>query len=279
MVSRKQNTHPLHLTALWREVLARQLGGLQINRLEKRSHSPTGATHISSAVACKKRRWFARLVIPIGNRISRLLGVRIDVLGDSAWHAREIRMHHALYEEEIGLTASGWLVVPWIADALSVTLAAPEISWQKKARGIQVSAKELRRLHDLACEHGRAFSHGDAGVRNIAFDDVSGEARWFDFEIQHRPEIPANWRHMDDLRAFVYSTLALIPEASFNGISLEIFQAYERSDSIRRLRDEVMSGRLSREIFHLAQIQVPPAKRILMDEAVVEAASIFLDAS
>ena len=59
---------------------------------------------------------------------------------------------------------------------------------------------------------GSQWSHGDAGMANVIYDEKSDRARLIDFEIVHDKSLPALSRHADDLLIFLLDLIAMRPD-------------------------------------------------------------------
>ena len=72
------------------------------------------------------------------------------------------------------------------------------------------------------------LSHGDATLRNVLFDPETGNARWFDFDTAHDPGLAPAWRHGDDLRALVYSSVESFADVPVTMLLRTVQDAYQR---------------------------------------------------
>src|SRR6266550_2648918 len=96
-----------------------------------------------------------------------------------------------------------------------------------RPRMLTAAGSEYRRAHHCKNEEfGSAWSHGDASMTNVIYNEKTGRARLIDFEIRHEKSLPATARHADDLLVFL---LCVVPSANWNLIA--------RSRSIPRAKD------------------------------------------
>lgn len=234
-----------------RRGLGLALGGIVLNdvRLVDRGGDPR---------ALKRRRWYAPLLILGGRLYIRLSGVRIRVVPEREWLAREIRFYRDLYGETAEVR-DRWLDVPRRGEALALYLRRPELTPADIRRAVASASGELHRLHRLVVRDGsatRSFSHGDAGARNVAYDAASGRSHWFDFEMAHPPGGNRAWRQADDLRALLFSALALVPVSHRAGTAAALSAAYPDEEVRAALRERLAPGRLEADTYHLAQVRL-----------------------
>jgi hypothetical protein len=63
-------------------------------------------------------------------------------------------------------------------------------------RMLESPAKECRRAHQFwRDEFGASWSHGDASMPNVIYEEKTRRARLIDFEIMHKKSLPATTRH------------------------------------------------------------------------------------
>jgi len=76
-------------------------------------------------------------------------------------------------------------------------------------RMLEAAGLEFRRAHQFRSKEFRGpWSHGDAGMANVIYDEMSNRARLIDFEIVHDKALPALSRHADDLLIFLLDLIA-----------------------------------------------------------------------
>jgi hypothetical protein len=210
----------------------------------------------------KRRRWYAPAVIFAGNTYIRILGLHIRVLQNREWLRREADLYRRLYAEQVAVRPGGWMEVPCIGGDLAVYLANPAHSSASKMEALRCATRELLRIHAITVEEGgtsRTFSHGDAGVRNVAYAPNEGRAHWFDFEVVHASECSDEWRQADDLRALLFSALACLPESLARNAIDVVLRAYPKEPVLKALLERIASGILDVDTYHLAQLQIAPA--------------------
>ena len=238
------------------------IGGLCLNDLQLDRAGPRRGVR-------KRRRWYAPALIQAGRLYVRVTRLHIRVLPRAAWQAYELELYRELYGEEARLRPDGWLEVPFLGDALALLLARPEVGAAAKLRALACAAGELHRVHQIMVGAGstrRPFSHADAGVRNVAYCPRQNRAHWFDFEMVHAPDLPATWRHADDLRALLYSALALLPATLGPAAIRASLSAYPTPAVHAQLRERIASGTLALDTYHLAQLRLARAGHARLDQ-------------
>ena len=79
-------------------------------------------------------------------------------------------------------------------------------------RMLKAAGSEYRRAHHFKYqEFGRGWSHGDASMTNVIYDEKADRARLIDFEIRHERRLPAAARHADDLLVFLLDMVGRVP--------------------------------------------------------------------
>ena len=214
----------------------------------------------------KRRRWFGPLLIAPGNLYLRLLGSGVRILPGAEWRARERALHRALHGIELEIGPRRWLILTlWPGVVLADHARSRLDPAPARLQGLGAASRALRDLHrvelpraDGVCER---LSHGDATLRNVLFDPVTGEARWFDFDTAHDPGLAPAWRHGDDLRALVYSAVESFADVPVALLLRTVQDAYADPGLWEQLRDRLARGALHRSPLHLAQA-CPPEGRM-----------------
>lgn len=105
---------------------------------------------------------------------------------------------------------------------------------------LKAAGRELYRAHQFwSDELGSRWSHGDATMTNVMYDETSGRARLIDFEIVHHKSLPATARHADDLLVFLLDILAIIPSQQWLPFALCFLNAYGNTDVIAELKNQL----------------------------------------
>jgi hypothetical protein len=118
--------------------------------------------------------------------------------------------------------------------------------WEHLNRGtltremVEAAGHELRRAHQFWSDRFRApWSHGDAGMANVIFNENTGRARLIDFEVVHAKSLPAAERHADDLLVFLLDIVAVPPGRQWLPLALRFLNAYDNVDAISELEDQL----------------------------------------
>jgi len=129
-------------------------------------------------------------------------------------------------------------------------------------RMLQAAASELRRAHQFWSDQFRGhWSHADATMTNVIYDEVSDRARLIDFEIVHRKSLPTRVRHADDLLVFLLDLAAMAPKRQWLPLALCFIDAYGDEKVIGEVRKHltVPSG-LARIWWNVRTSFAKPAK-------------------
>jgi hypothetical protein len=103
-------------------------------------------------------------------------------------------------------------------------------------RMVEAAGFEFRRAHQFwSKEFGGHWSHGDAGLANVIYDEKSNRARLIDFEILHDKALPALSRHADDLLIFLLDLVATAPGRQWLPFTLAFLNAYDNAPVIMQL--------------------------------------------
>jgi hypothetical protein len=121
-----------------------------------------------------------------------------------------------------------------------------ESLWEHMNRGtltrqmLETAGREFFRAHQFwSDEFGGGWSHGDATMTNVMFDENTGQVRLIDFEIVHHKSLPATVRHADDLLVFLLDILAIASSRRWLPFALCFLNAYDDADVIAQLENQV----------------------------------------
>ena len=105
---------------------------------------------------------------------------------------------------------------------------------------LETAGRELFRAHQFRSdEFGGRWSHGDATMTNVIYDQQTEQARLIDFEIVHHKSLPATVRHADDLLVFLLDILAIVHSQQWLSFALCFLNAYQDADVIAQLEKQV----------------------------------------
>jgi|SRR5262245_1916693 len=105
---------------------------------------------------------------------------------------------------------------------------------------MEAAGRELRRAHQFRSDEFRGpWSHGDAGMNNVIYDERTDRARLIDFEIVHERSLRAKSRHADDLLVFLLDLIAVAPNPQWYSLALSFLNAYGNAAVIAELEDQL----------------------------------------
>ncbi len=105
---------------------------------------------------------------------------------------------------------------------------------------MEAAGRELRRAHQFWSDEFRGpWSHGDAGMNNVIYDEVTARARLIDFEIVHEKSSPAKSRHSDDLLVFLLDLIAVAPNPQWLRLALAFLNAYGNARVIAEVKKQL----------------------------------------
>ncbi|PYK17669.1 MAG: hypothetical protein DME55_09295, partial [Verrucomicrobia bacterium] len=105
---------------------------------------------------------------------------------------------------------------------------------------VEAAGLEFRRAHQFWSKQFRGpWSHGDAGMANVIYDEKSNRARLIDFEIVHDKTLPALSRHADDLLIFLLDLIAAASGRQWLPLTLAFLNAYDNTPVIAQLSGQL----------------------------------------
>lgn len=231
-------------------------------------------------ILAKRRRWYAPLLIAVGNGYLRQLAVGTRVLQNDLWFAWETQVYRTAYGRTLAKGEHRWLQIPlWIGPVLSDYLASPANSTSEKLQAMRLAARSLHRLHQLqVCWPDgvrRSFSHGDATVRNVVLTQRPVQATWIDFDMVHDEKQADQWRHADDLRAMLFSAAKWFSTELYGELVEATLTSYGVSSVIDTLTGIVRVSGNRLNSFHLAQTGITYDQNRQFTEALLTAIRVM----
>jgi len=108
-------------------------------------------------------------------------------------------------------------------------------------RMLAAAAREFRRAHQCwQNEVGAPWSHADASMTNVIYNEKTGRARLIDFEIVHEKSLPAVARHADDLRVFLLDMVETVSADQWLPFARAFLKAYGNSAVLAELRKQLV---------------------------------------
>jgi hypothetical protein len=106
---------------------------------------------------------------------------------------------------------------------------------------VEAAATELRRAHQLwSAEFGGPWSHADATMQNVMYDEKTGRARLIDFEIMHERSLSAPERHADDLVVFLLDLVAKGRRANWLPLAIRFAHTYAVREVIAEIKKHLV---------------------------------------
>jgi hypothetical protein len=103
-------------------------------------------------------------------------------------------------------------------------------------RMLEAAAGEFRRAHLFWSNRFRGgWSHADAGMSNVIYEEKEDRARLIDFEIVHCKSLSERARHADDLLVFLLDLAVLAPKRQWLPLALCFINAYGDAGVIREV--------------------------------------------
>jgi hypothetical protein len=223
-----------------------------------------------SVVYVRSRRWRALWLVPAGNLLLRHAKVRVGFLPNAEWRAWELAVYQALGVANVTADDRGRLILPSFPGSPLDKLLESNVDTDLKRRAAIESLRKLRRAHQcrLTWPDGieRTFSHGDATVRNVIFEQVTRRAWWIDFESLHDSTLTDAARRADDIRAWLVSAVECWPEV--DALAQAVVEGYRDADVVAVLAEQLRCGR--ENLYHLAQGRISPQQRARFVELLSE---------
>ncbi|PYI89345.1 MAG: hypothetical protein DMF03_07870, partial [Verrucomicrobia bacterium] len=108
-------------------------------------------------------------------------------------------------------------------------------------RMLEAAGREYRRAHQFwSDEFGAGWSHGDASMTNVIYDEKMDRARLVDFEIIHEKSLPPRVRHADDLLVFLLDLVGRISSTHWVSFAMCFLRSYGDASVIAELRKQLV---------------------------------------
>lgn len=207
---------------------------LKINSITEKSrrHRP---------VVVKRRNLYGERAAALINFYFRAAGIPVRYVSNvREWRKWEARCFQML---------NGDLFRAKVANSRTVTLdkLPGDNLWEYMNRGtltpqmLKAAGNEYRRAHQFESEElGCSWSHGDASMTNVIYDEKTKRARLIDFEIRHEKSLPARSRQADDLLVFLLDMVGRIPTRKWLPYAICFLRAYKNSTVIRELKKRLI---------------------------------------
>jgi hypothetical protein len=108
-------------------------------------------------------------------------------------------------------------------------------------RMLRAAGREYRRAHAMHMPQLRGgWSHGDASMPNVIYDERSDRARLIDFEMMHEKSWSQKARHADDLLVFLLDMVGRVSSRHWLPFALAFLRAYDDVDLMREVRKRLV---------------------------------------
>jgi hypothetical protein len=191
-------------------------------------------------VVVKRRNIYGEQLADLANLYFHMSSIPIRFWSKvDDWKRWEIGCFKMLNGDRFRAFASG-------AEAVCEEKLPGKSLWDHMSRGtlarqmLEAAAQEIRRAHQLwNDEFNGPWSHGDAGMTNVIYNQKTGRARLIDFEIIHDKSLPATVRHADDLLVFLLDIVGAVPSQQWLPFALRFLNAYDNLDVIAELKNQL----------------------------------------
>ena len=191
-------------------------------------------------VVLKRRNAYSEQLADLANLYFRMSSIPIRFWSKvEDWRRWESECFQMLNGDRFRVFASG-------VKTVCVDKLPGKTLWEHLNRGtltrqmLEAAGRELRRAHQLwNDEFGSGWSHGDATMSNVLYDEKTDRARMIDFEIIHDKSVPAKSRHADDLLVLMLDILAIAPSRQWLPFALCFLNAYGDTEVIAELENQL----------------------------------------
>ena len=105
---------------------------------------------------------------------------------------------------------------------------------------VRAAAREFQRTHQIWMPQLNDFwSHGDAGLSNLIYEQETERARLIDFEIAHDKTLSTAQRHADDLLVFLQDLVGTLPDEEWLLYATTFLKTYSNRAVIRELKEQL----------------------------------------
>jgi hypothetical protein len=204
-------------------------------------NSLTEKTRRDRTVVIKRRNVYGERVAELINFYFRMADTGIRYVSDvGKWQRWETKCFQLLNGSDFRAAITG-------ARAVTLDKMPGKSLWDHLNAGtltprmLELAGREYRRAHRMrVSELGDGWSHGDASMTNVIYDQKSHRARLIDFEIMHEKSLSPVARHADDLLVFLLDMVDRASARQWLPFSLYFLRAYDDGKVIRELRKRLV---------------------------------------
>jgi len=191
-------------------------------------------------VVIKRRNIYGEQLADLANLYFGISGIPIRFWSKTKdWQRWEVACFKMLNGDRFRVFASG-------AKTVCFDKLPGESLWEHMNRGtltrqmLEAAGREFGRAHQFwSDEFAGPWSHGDATMTNVIYNEKTGRARLIDFEIAHEKSLLAKSRHADDLLVFLLDILAIVPTRQWLPFALYFLNAYGNQSVIAALENQL----------------------------------------
>jgi tRNA A-37 threonylcarbamoyl transferase component Bud32 len=191
-------------------------------------------------VVIKRRNGYGEQLADLANLYFRISGIPIRFWAKAEdWRRWELECFKMLNGDRFRAWACGYKTV--CADKLP-----GKSLWERLDQGtltrrmVEAAGHEFQRAHQFQSnEFCGPWSHGDAGMNNVIYNEKTGRVRLIDFEIVHDKSLPAKSRQADDLLVFLLDLIAVAPNPQWLTLALAFLNAYGNAAVISELKNQL----------------------------------------
>ena len=191
-------------------------------------------------VVIKRRAVYSGPLAELANMYFRMAGIPIHFWAKTEdWRRWEVKCFNMLNGDRFRARSSG-------ANTVCTDRVPGRSLWDHLIDGtfrremMEAAGRELRRAHQLWSDEFRGpWSHGDACMTNVIYDEKTGRGRLIDFEIVHGKSVAAKSRHADDLLVFLLDLLAVAPNRQWLALTLAFLKEYDNAPVLAQLKKEL----------------------------------------
>src|SRR5438128_1743030 len=191
-------------------------------------------------VVVKRRNVYSEQLADLANLYFRISGIPIRFWSNTKdWKRWEVKCFKMLNGDRFRACTSG-------RKTICVDKLPGESLWEHMNRGtltrqmLEAAAREYCLAHQLwSDEFAGPWSHGDASMENVMYNEKTDRARLIDFELIHEKSLPAKSRQADDLLVFLLDLIGVVPTRQWLPFTLYFLNAYENSRVIAALENQL----------------------------------------
>src|SRR6266496_4365371 len=161
-------------------------------------------------VVIKRRHVYSELLAELANLYFRMSSIPVRFWSKTKdWQRWEVKCFRKLNGDRFRAFNSG-------AKTVCIDKLPGQRLWDHMNRGtltrrmLEAAAREYCRAHQLwSDEFAGGWSHGDASMANVIYNEKTGRARLIDFELIHENSLPTKSRQADDLLVFLLDRISV----------------------------------------------------------------------